>query len=85
MVFELSDFIGCGLRCRARALAGGVIGFVLDGADWTLRYVLVRLDYDPLNAPRLLPTAAFPPVQAFDGHLTGCLTPDEFLTQSIAG
>lgn len=74
---DLSELTGCELRCRARVFAGRVLGFFLDDAGWTLRYISVALQADPPGATRLLPTATLPPVLNVEGCLHACLAPDE--------
>ena len=74
---DLSELTGCELRCRARVSAGRVLGFFLDDAGWTLRYISVALQADPPGATRLLPTATLPPVLDVEGCLHACLAPDE--------
>lgn len=77
MLYGLSDFVGCELRCRANAPSGEVLGFLIDDRAWALRYACVRLKGGPQEPVRLLPVAAFPPVHEFLDHVSACLTPAE--------
>lgn len=77
MRHDLSELLGCELRCRTNVFAGRVLSFLLDDAGWALRYVSVALDGDAAGVTRLLPTATLPPVPDFDGCLHACLAPDE--------